>query len=194
MSIPKYYESENAFEQIHEQLKRYPCPFCHLIGCLILHGFLSGYSDTNGGSRTRRGHRIFCSDRDNRSGCGRTVSILLARFIKHFLFTAHTIWKILANIVSGMCKMKAMQDTAAYLSRSAPYRLWHRLRVNATHIRTCLLKVAAPPNTDSTVPELQTIKHLETAFADPPNPISSFQMYFQISFFAVRLPKSGMLR
>jgi hypothetical protein len=193
MSIPQYYESEDEFEQIHHRLKQYPCPFCRVIGCLILHGFLSGYGDTNG-HRTKRGHRIFCSNRNKCKGCGRTASLLLARFIKHFLFTTHTIWKLLANILSGLCKQKAMKDTSVPASQSAPYRLWKRLCSNTTHIRTCLSRIAGPPDTDSSIPEIQTVKHLETVFTGSPNPIYAFQLYFQTSFFAVLPPKSGMLR
>ncbi|MCK5543067.1 MAG: hypothetical protein KAI40_10275, partial [Desulfobacterales bacterium] len=59
-------------------LKIYACPHCNCCGCLILHGFLYGYDDTD---FVRRGHRIFCSNRNLRSGCGRTFPMLKSRFI-----------------------------------------------------------------------------------------------------------------
>jgi hypothetical protein len=43
------------------------------------------------------------------------------------------------------------------------------------------------------IPEIQTIKHLETVFTGSPNSISAFQLYFQSSFFSVLPPKSGIL-
>jgi hypothetical protein len=93
-----------------------------------------------------------------------------------------------------MCKQKAMKDTGAHASQSAPYRLRSRLRANTTHIRTCLSKVADPPDTDSFIPEIQTIKHLEAVFNGSKNPISTFQLHFQTSFFAVVPQKPGLLR
>ncbi len=192
MSIPKYYESEETFEKIHHLLKQYPCPFCKLIGCLILHGFLTGYSDTDNAAKAKRGHRIFCSDRNSRRGCGRTMSCLLSHIIKHFIFTANTIWRFIANILTGMCKAKAMSGINA--SRSAPYGIWRRLRSNATHIRTCLSKVSAPPDTASSIPEIQTVEHLQAACNGSTNPIASFQLLFQTSFFAIPTPKPGALR
>jgi hypothetical protein len=194
MSIPLYYESDDEFEQIHHRLKQYPCPFCRLIGCLILHGFLSGYNDTKFACKIKRGHRVYCSNRNRRKGCGRTCSILLSCFIKHFYFTARTIWRYLLAIVSGICKMKAMKDTDTSFSQSAPYGLWCRLRANVSHIRTCLSRIAPPPNTDSSNPEIQTIKHLQSVFGSSENPISAFQLAFQTSFLSVLPQKPGVLR
>jgi hypothetical protein len=90
--------------------------------------------------------------------------------------------------------MKAMRDTGIHASQSASYSLWSRLRANTTHIRTCLSEVAEPPDTDSLIPEIQTLMHLKTIFKDSLNPISAFQLHFQTSFFAVLPPKPGMLR
>lgn len=194
MSIPGFYESESEFEQIHHRLKHYPCPFCRLIGCLILHGFLFGYNDADYGCtiKIKRGHRVFCSNRNNRKGCGKTYSILLSHFIKHFLFTARTVWRFFLAIISGICKMKALTGTVASLS--SPYRLWNRLHANTANIRTCLSRASPPPDTSSTDPEIQTIEHLQVVFVHSENPISAFQLAFQTSFFAVIPPKPGMLR
>jgi hypothetical protein len=192
MSIPKYYESESEFEQIHRRLKHYPCPFCRLMGCLILHGFLFG-SDVDSGCTVKRGHRIFCSNRNDRRGCGRTCSMLLSHFIKHFLFTARTIWRFFLSIVSGICKMKSLNDTGASASQSAPYGLWNRLHANAAHIRTCLSRVSPPHDTCSSDPEIRTISHLYSVFCRSENPISAFQLAFQTSFFEVLPPKPGIL-
>ena len=193
MSIPKYYESEDAFERIHHELKQIPCPFCRLIGCLILHGFLSGYSDTNGTDKVRRGHRIFCSNRKRRKGCGRTCSILLARFITHMIVTAHTLWHFFKGVAVLGCKAKAMRSASMCASQSAPYNLWRRLRANVPHIRTTLLKITDPPHTASTIAEVQTILHLDHAFPGSPNPVIDFQFHFQTSLFAYLPPQSGLL-
>ncbi len=193
MRIPKYYESENSFEAIHHALKQYPCPFCRLIGCLILHGFLSGYSDTDCSCTIRRRHRVFCSNRNNRKGCGRTSSILLSDFIKCCLFTARTIWRFLIAITSGSCKTKAWWDTNVSASRSTPYRVWNRLRTNTAPIRTILSGSSPPADGVSSDPNIQTIEHLKTAFNGSKNPISAFQRVFQISFFSIISPKPGML-
>jgi hypothetical protein len=191
MSIPKYYESEDAFKNIHRHLKQFPCPFCRFIGCLILHGYMRGYDDSQSSVTTKRGHRIFCSNRNRRKGCGKTVSVLLAHCIKHSIFTAHSIWLFFSNALSGMSKRRSMGNVHA--SPSTPYRLWKRLRDNIPNIRTRLSRIAAPPDT-ADVPEIQTLRHLSAVFADPLNPISAFQLLFQDSFFAIESPKSGLLR
>jgi hypothetical protein len=167
------------------------CTFCRFIGCLILHGYLRGYDDSHGSATTKRGHSIFCSNRNRRKGCGETVSVLLAHCIKHFIFTARTIWLFYSNALSGMSKRRSMGNVPA--SPSTPYRLWKRLCDNIPNIRTRLSHIAAPPDT-ADVPEIQTLKHLTDVFADHHNPISAFQLLFQDSFFAIHSPKPGMLR
>jgi hypothetical protein len=191
--IPQYYSSENTFEQIHHELKLFSCPFCHVVGFLILHGFLSGYSDAVSSDRTRRGHRIFCSNRKRRNGCGRTCSIILAHAIKHFVITAHSVWQYLKEVASGACKAKTMKTVNAVSSQSAPYNLWRTLRANVFHIRTSLLKIIEPPCIASPDPEIQTIRHLKAAFSSSANPIIDFQLHFQVSIFACPPPRSGLL-
>ncbi|QDU60273.1 hypothetical protein Pan216_11120 [Planctomycetes bacterium Pan216] len=49
-----FYRDEEEFRRIHEKLKLTPCPHCHVVGTLILHGYLRGYDDHN---RRRKGVR-----------------------------------------------------------------------------------------------------------------------------------------
>jgi hypothetical protein len=193
MPIPRYYESEDAFEGIHHNLKLYPCPFCRIIGFLILHGFLMSYAGVDDSSRVKRGHRIFCSNRDQRKGCGRTCSILIAHFIRRFVFTAHSIWHFLKNFAAIGCKAKSMRIASIAASRSAPYNLWRRVRSNLSHIRTSLLTITAPPHVMEALPVIQTVAHLDAAFPGSTNPIIDFQLHFQTSLFAILSPQPGLL-
>lgn len=194
MQIPRFYNSEDDFAHIHHMLKHYPCPFCALIGCLILHGFLHGYDEQNANELLKRGHRIFCSNRKNRNGCGRTWSILLASFLKGFTLGTHTLWLFLKNLKSSVNKRQAFVTTDSHFSQSTPYNLWKRLCINLSALRTYLLKIILPPLPESDIPEIQTIAHLQSAFESKLNPIMEFQLHFQSSFFSFIPPKSGMLR
>jgi hypothetical protein len=194
MPVPKYYSSETDFEKIHQSLKHFPCPYCHYIGFLILHGFLSGFDETTYGSKNKRGHRIFCSNRKNRCGCGKTCSILLSGFLKHGTVTSHSAWRYLKGIASGLHKAAAFGSIGIPGSRSSPYNLWRRLRANLTHIRTSLLSITPPPDADTRIPEMQTIAHLQKAFPLSNCPVTEFQQHLQVGFFIFVPPKSGVLR
>ena len=74
-------------QQFRETVKQRRCPFCQLIGFLICHGYLRGFSpDCPEGSDSAedalRGWRFYCSNRGRRQGCGHTFSVLLSRCLR----------------------------------------------------------------------------------------------------------------
>jgi hypothetical protein len=192
MKLPQFYDSEEGFTEIHRALKITQCPFCKLFGFLILHGYLRGYDETGSDPESRRGHRIFCSNRKNRIGCGKTFSIILKSLLKHFFIRAATIWKFFSHIAKGLPKNKASQETGSIPYSSSGYRLFRRFKANQTYLKTKLFSVCEPPSSLKDDPTIQTILHLEKAFPSG-DPISDFQLYFQSSFFSIPLPAYGLL-
>lgn len=192
MKLPKYYDSEENFNKIHFRLKLTQCPFCKLIGYLILHGYLKGYDENGYDNKIIRGHRIFCSNRKNRKGCGRTFSIILKYFIRHFIITAATIWELFLNIANGFNKKSAIQKTNRIPTLSSAYRLWRRFIVNQSFLKTKLIPICNPPPDSNNDPNIQTILHLKKVFPSL-NPISDFQLHFQSSFFTNSSPAYGLI-
>jgi hypothetical protein len=150
---------------------------------LILHGFLSGYDESVEGLRVRRGHRVFCSNRKRRKGCGRTFGILLAWLLNRSICGANTAWTYFRHVAAGMTKAKAMRETRTAFSPSVPYNLWRQFSAHIVHLRTHLSRLAPPPDTDSDSPHTQTLRHLQTAFPYSATPIVQFQLHFQLPFF-----------
>lgn len=184
MHIPRYYSCEKDFEHIHHALKLYPCPYCRLPGFLILHGFLFGYFDICPHALLRRGHRVFCSNRNNRNGCGKTFCLLLAQTLKGFTISAHSVWLFIKGAVSGQKKQKAFKAAAGRsFSAASAYRLWKRFLFSQPRLRTLLLSRSPPPSGTQDIPT-QTIAHLIMVFSRAPNPIPAFQLCFQTSFFS----------
>ena len=66
--LRRYYRDEEEFEDIRNNLKVNPCPHCLQKECLILHGYLYGYTEDTSSNVVKRGHRIFCSNRNKRKG------------------------------------------------------------------------------------------------------------------------------
>jgi hypothetical protein len=149
---------------------------------LILHGFLYGYAESDM-SIIKRGHRIFCSNRHQRKGCGKTFSLLLSTFIKNFTISTHTLWRFVKGIAKGLRPAEAFRQTGCSMERTSPYRLLRRLKYNQVRIRTCLTSLRDPPGDEKIHnPLIQTILHLKHAFHQHPCPISAFQYDFQRSF------------
>ena len=70
-----FFRDNDEWKAFAERLKLMPCPHCKCVGALIRHGCLGGLAD---GKRTLRARRVFCSNRQARPGCGRTVSVWCA--------------------------------------------------------------------------------------------------------------------
>jgi len=163
-------------------LKLILCPHCNLSGFLILHGYLYGYSETDS-NRIRRGHRIFCSNRDNKNGCGKTFSVLKSTFIKNFVITAITLWCFLDNLRKGLSLIEAFRQTASSMGETNSYRLFRKFKNNQVRIRTYLSHLKDPPRLKQVAaPTIQTIVHLKQVFSHSLCPICDFQHHFQTSF------------
>lgn len=182
--MKKFYQTETEFEELRAMLKLISCPHCKKIGYLILHGYLYGYQDTCDSSKTKRGRRIFCSNRKNRKGCGGTFSILKASILKRFRVSTRSLWCFLDNILNGMNTIRAFQASGSTLGEAGVYRLYSRFKHEQSRIRAILSGIKDPPLPGhSANPAFLTLMHLKTVFKGCPCPISEFQHHFQVPFF-----------
>jgi len=178
--VKQFYETEEEFNDYYVMLKLLLCPHCQVSGYLILHGFLYGYSETDS-SKIRRGHRIFCSNRQNKNGCGRTFSILVSAFIKNFMIAVNTLWCFLKKITEGLSLACAFRETGSQMEQTSPYRLFRKFKNNQVRIRTYLTGLKDPPGLKQIKdPAIQTILHLKSVFNH--SPVCQFQHHFQTSF------------
>ena len=173
-----FYFTDTDFDAFYTRIKLHTCPHCNLIGCLILNGLLKGFDES--GNRIKRGHRIFCSNRKKRTGCGRTFSILQSDFIKHHSVRARELWTFLKKATTGFPIIRAFKESIPHMNISSGYRLLRTFRLRQSHIRTRLKTIKDPPVVSIDSPAFQTIMHLEEVF--PISPISSFQHQFQTRF------------
>ncbi len=184
MELPKFYRSNASFQEIHNNLKQILCPHCRTPQNLILHGYLYGFDYKTYSKRIIRGHRIFCSNRNRRKGCGKTFSIFLKLFIKNFIVNTKNLWQFLNNITKEKNKTKAFRSLNLPFSETTFYRLFKRFIIKQHKIRTYLNKMSKPPKYSHHIKAtyIETIIHCSVAFKMQNNPISAFQEHFQISF------------
>lgn len=181
--IKQFYSCGEDFQRFYCQIKQIPCPHCKIIGSLILHGYLSGYEEQVYGKRTIRGHRIFCSNRNRRTGCGKSFSLLISNILKGFNISANSFWRFLNNIAKGVSKIQALKKLNLSFSNSTAYRLFKKFSNRQSRIRTVLFRRCTPPKLSITVhPPIQTISHLKSAFKESSCPITAFQDFFQTPF------------
>ena len=83
-------------------LKEFCCPFCGAAETLNAHSKLYGNDpDGRGDGRIQRGQRVWCSNRGQRGGCGRSFSLFLAEVLPRHTVNAAWLWKLLQRLLSG---------------------------------------------------------------------------------------------
>lgn len=180
--LKKFYKRNADFQEFYHRIKFAPCPNCQRTGCLILHGYLYGYDEKSNHQKFTRGHRIFCSNRNRRQGCGRTFSVLAAHVLKNFTISTKSLWGFLNHLVQGMNKLAAFALLGLPFSVSSVYRLYQNIYLRQHRLRTLLLKKSPPPgDVQSRNPLIKTILHIKSAFPHDPDPLSAFQSHFQTS-------------
>jgi hypothetical protein len=158
------------------------CPHCLVVGTLIGHGSLRGYSDQETG-RVVRGHRFFCSNRHRRAGCGRTFPVLFSEVLFGFVVRLGTVFRFVEAVAAGLSRWAAWgREVAAAMSLRTAYRLWRRLRAAQVTIRARLCRVCPPPESSSREPLVQLLSHLRRAFPASPSPFAAYQLSLQAGF------------
>ena len=180
----RYYATEEEFGRFRDRLKLVHCPHCGRVGTLVLHGFLTGFPEYPTESRIVRGRRIYCNKRRRRrAGCGRTVGILRAGWLRGFALTAVSLWRFFKGLVRGASARQALCALGTDRHERGAGRLRDRLAQAQSRIRARLARhVSVPEPPDGRDPSRATFAHLLAAFPDSPCPVAAFQHRFQDSF------------
>lgn len=139
-------------------------------------GTCAATTATPPGEKAVRARRVFCSNRNARPGCGRTISVWLADKIRRTGTSTRRLWSLLRRAVAdGIAD--ATRHVGGRLSARTWQRLWRRFLLGQSRIRTFLLGRHPPPESASAsrhAPVAQFLAHLDAAFPDP-DPLAAFQ-------------------
>jgi hypothetical protein len=125
---------------------------------------------------------VFCSNRGQRGGCGRTFSIFLAEVLPRHTFTASLLWQLLVRLLAGGSLQAAAEKLRLPFALETVYRLRRKLRQKLDLIRARLCRQQAPPASAQTDALLQTVEHLQAVFPGSECAPAAFQLHFQHPF------------
>lgn len=169
----------HALDESLTDAKMNPCPHCHRAGMVIGHGLLVGYAEFSS-DRVTRGRRFLCSNRFRRSGCGRTFSVWLSTVLAGFTVRTPTMSRMFHAVIGGLCIKAAWEkDALSGLTPHSGYRLWHRLLVAQSRLRSMLCDRAPPPPCNNTQPLAQLLSHLQQVLGPTDCLFAGFQLTFQ---------------
>ena len=177
-----FYRNQEEWIAFAERIKLMPCLHCKVVGMLIRHGGLQGI-DESSGQIVLRARRVFCSNRNARTGCGRTVSVWLVDRIRRLKVTTRRLWKVLDMAVVGPLEA-AIRTLDSRLSDRTWQRIWSRFLLAQSTIRTALAGRCSPPGLSdpSLRPAAEVLAHLRVAFPNTDCPITTFQQTLRTFF------------
>jgi len=159
-----------------------PCPHCRVTGCLNRHGKRKRF-DERTGEETVCAARVFCNDRGNMQGCGRTYSVMLIERMHQYIVSCATLWSFLLLLLEDGFIKDAWESATSAFCLDTGYKLRQSFIRSQSHIRTLVSKLGPPGKLNGvTSPVLQTIQHLKSVFKGSSCPISAVQLHFQTPF------------
>jgi hypothetical protein len=181
MNPPKFCSGcdQQALNRWSLSLKMLRCPFCFCSESLNRHSFLYGNDLNCKQGQCLRGQRVFCSDRGQRGGCGRTFSVFLADVLPRHSVTATLLWSLLCLWLGGLSLNSAALSLHSLFSVDTFYHLRRRLRGRLEVIRSLLCRDQKPPASSQADPLLQTVEHFQSVFPNAPCPVQQFQFRFE---------------
>lgn len=177
-----FFEDEKEVGLFLSRLAGVRCPFCQAVGALVRHGYLRWGKGPKGGDI--RGWRIRCKGNSRHPGCGRTHSLRLGQTLPRRYFSASDLWAFLRELLDARSIKSAWERSGLPMSLDTAYRLWRRLILCQSALRTRLSGRSPPPKAKAGVPLLHVLAHLKKVFSGP-QPITAYQLSFQRNFLAV---------
>ena len=161
-------------------LKQFCCPGCGAAETLNWHSTLYGNDPAVADGQVVRGQRVYCSDRGQRGGCGRTFSIWVAERLPRHTFTAPSLWQLLGGLLEGNSVKAAFEEASSLpFALETCYHVLQRLREGLSRIRSLLSGEQKSPSSAQIDPLLQTVEHLRLLFPKSTCPLVDFQIHFQ---------------
>ena len=160
-------------------LKQQRCPHCGCTESLNRHSKLYGNDPAVANGQALRGQRVFCSNRGERGGCGRTFSIFLAEVLPRHTVRAGQVWSLCRELLGGGSIKAAVEKLRLPMALETAYHLLGRLRQRLDGLRVPLCSRQKAPVSLHLDPLLQTAEHLQSVFQKGGCPVREFQVVIQ---------------
>ena len=159
-------------------LKGQRCGRCGCAESLNRHSLLYGNDPADCAKQVVRGQRVWCSDRGQRGGCGKTCSIFLADILPRHTVPATLLWKLLLQWLAGSSIKAAAESLRLPFALETLSQLVQRLRQRLPVLRPLLAQKQKPPASSESDPLGQTLRHFQALFHSAACPLQEFQLAF----------------
>jgi hypothetical protein len=130
-------------ELYHDKLS---CPHCQAFGQFVSHGFVYKYLSASEVSVV--GKRLFCSNRSNHSGCGKTIRLYVSKRVPKISYHAANVTLFVMSLIAGMSIKNAYHKATGASEPRHAYRWLNKLNLQCIRFRGIVYQQAAssPPS------------------------------------------------
>lgn len=152
-----YFPSFQAIEQTTQQLENMQCRHCQQTQQLISHGIV--YKKQVGAQPQPIGKRVFCSNRNHHTGCGRTMRLYLNTMVRYLHYAGQQVLAFVLALMTSMSVQQAYCQATGTADPRHAYRwllrlyaqlscyrsLWHQPTLPLWDTSIAVPVVATPP-------------------------------------------------
>lgn len=132
-----YYANLDAISQTTMQLDQVLCLHCGKAGQLVSHGFV--YKKQAVATEPMAiGKRVLCAQRHQRSGCGRTVQLMLATMLRYLHVIGSVVVTFMSHLAQGLSIARAYEQSTGTLDSRHAYRWIAKLFSCLSHYRSAV--------------------------------------------------------
>ena len=132
-----YHPDLQAIDQQTRQLENERCKHCHRAQQLVSHGFV--YKKCGVGMVPKAvGKRVFCSNRNQHTGCGRTVQLYLDLTVRYLHYTGRDLLAFILEVLNGMTVQQAYCQATGTTEVRHAYRWLGRLEAQLSSYRSVI--------------------------------------------------------
>jgi len=129
-----YYPNLHAIEQQTMQLEHSQCAHCKQTQQLVSHGFIR--KKRVGAEPEAIGKRVFCSNRNKRTGCGRTMQLYLDSTIRYLHYAGGCVAAFVSSLIAGITIRRAYYHATGTTTPRHAYRWLKRLCAQSSVYRS----------------------------------------------------------
>ena len=149
-----YYASLQAIERHTMQLDLARCAHCQREHQLVSHGFI--HKKRVGGAPEAVGKRVFCSNRNRRTGCGRTMQLYLAAAVRYLHHAGNAVVAFVLSLSTGMSIQQAYTCATGIATPRHAYRWLDRLCAQLSSYRALAQRPPLQASAPTAAPERPT--------------------------------------
>ena len=183
--MPRFFHSLSSLRQYLSEFRLQrpltQCPHCQRSEHLIVHDTV--HKKACGGRSLIVGRRLFCSNRGQRKGCGRTLRLSLANRIPSLFYSTQAVCLFLLALMESLSIHKAYEKATGQAQTRNAFRWLHRLEQHAADYRSRGQPTSGSPFQHSNNRRTHLIQSLTSFLTTPSKDICQrYQLRFQIQF------------